>query len=123
MYHKLRAYLNCITLQVVKNLVLAGISVVIQDDEVISPYDLSADYFFSSEQCGQLVIPKCCITLYNIGIYFESLSQRAPIACTRVQDLNKYAEVAFETKPLYQLDDTFFKSFSVVLLSDCTEVS
>lgn len=87
-------------LEVSKNLVLAGISLVIQDSTVIESVDLSANFFFTLEDIG---------------------CNKAKIACERVQDLNQYASVTGEERSLSELDDSFFKSFSVVLLSDCSQ--
>lgn len=37
--------------------------------------------------------------------------------------MNQYASVTGEERSLSELDDSFFKSFSVVLLSDCSQVN
>ena len=40
----------------------------------------------------------------------------------RVQELNAFASVLAETKALEELPDAFFLGFSVILLTDCSEV-
>eukprot|EP01041_Mallomonas_annulata_P007354 gene7354-15011_t len=89
-----------LNLEVAKNLVLAGLNLVIQDSSNIFADDLSANFFFTNEDIG---------------------SKRADVACARIQDLNHYATVQSELRPLSELDDNFFNSFSVILLSDCLE--
>lgn len=43
-------------------------------------------------------------------------------ALPRLQALNKYVTVEAETTPLVQLSDEYFGQFSVILVSDCSEV-
>jgi ubiquitin-like 1-activating enzyme E1 A len=86
--------------EVVKNIVLAGISVVIQDSQLVQVEDLSANFFFTAE---------------DIGV------NRANAALARVQDLNGYTSVAAETRSVDDLPDDYFRQFSVVLTSEVTE--
>jgi hypothetical protein len=48
--------------------------------------------------------------------------QRAKVVQPRLQALNCYVTVDAEATPLSQLSDEFFSSFSVILVTDCSEV-
>ena len=53
-------------------------------------------------------------------MYYQKFAEAAQVG---IQSLNKFATVEIETRPLQELDDDFFRKFSVVLLSNCDDVS
>jgi len=87
--------------EVVKNIVLAGISVVIQDDKMVRYDDLASNFFLTPEDIG---CPRNGI---------EPLQ--------RIQDLNPLTKVAAEVRTVSELPDNYFHNFSVVVIS--SEVS
>ena len=93
--------LRGINVEVTKNVVLAGVNVVIQDSETVHARDLSSNFFLTSADVGATTVAA---------------------ALPRIQQLNTYASVTAETRPLHQLDDDYFRGFSVVVVHDCAEV-
>eukprot|EP00940_MAST-03C_sp_MAST-3C-sp2_P001442 g1442.t1 len=80
--------------EVCKNLVLAGISVTIQDDKRVTKEDLGgAQFFLKPEDLGK---------------------NRALASKVRVQELNPFVEVKCVAEPLSEKDASFFESFDVV---------
>ena len=86
--------LNC---EVVKNLVLAGINVMVQDDTNVDVTDLGSNYFIGTDDVGTNIASS---SLNNIKL------------------LNNNARVECETRPLKNLSDEWFHQFNVVVLSD-----
>ena len=86
--------------EVVKNIVLAGISVVIHDSGTVEAQDLASNFFFTAADVG---------------------TSRATAGVTRVQEMNPLTSVSAEMRPLSELEDIYFKDFSVVLLGNCSE--
>lgn len=86
--------------EVVKNIVLAGISIVLHDTENVNVQDLASNFFLSPEHIG---------------------SNRASAGLDRVKEMNPFTSVTAETRPISELDDSFFSQFSVIMLSDCVE--
>jgi ubiquitin-like 1-activating enzyme E1 A len=93
--------LSGLHIEVVKNIVLAGMHVVIQDSGVIHNRDLASNYF---------------VTAADVGL------NAAEASLPRIRQLNTFTTVEVETRPLSQLDDNFFRQFGVVLLNDIPEV-
>jgi ubiquitin-like 1-activating enzyme E1 A len=87
-------------IEVAKNIVLAGMSVTLQGSRDATYDDLSHNFFLSVDDVGK---PVALATL------------------PRVQQLNAFANVVAETTPLEKLPDSYFNSFSVILLTDCSE--
>lgn len=81
--------------EVVKNIVLAGVSVTIQDDRNVTPNDLAFNFFLSKD---------------NIG------SNIAKSALSRIKNLNNFATVKEETTSLSELSDEYFKQFPVIVI-------
>ena len=93
--------LRGINVEVAKNIILAGVNVVIQDAATVSVRDLSSNFFLTAADVGAPTVEA---------------------ALPRIQQLNTYASVTAETRPLHQLGDDFFRDFSVVVVHDCSEV-
>ncbi|KAJ1408675.1 hypothetical protein B484DRAFT_456255 [Ochromonadaceae sp. CCMP2298] len=87
-------------IEVAKNIVLAGMSVTLQGSRDATYDDLSHNFFLRVGDVGK---PVALATL------------------PRVQELNAFANVVAETTPLEKLPDSYFNSFSVILLTDCSE--
>lgn len=85
---------NC---EVIKNLVLAGINVMIQDDRNIEMMDYGSNYFIGMNDVGKNLASS---SLDNIKL------------------LNNNTRVECEIRPLKNLDDEWFSQFDVILLSD-----
>jgi len=89
--------------EVVKNIVLAGINVVLYDRGNVTPDDLASNFFLRPEDVG---------------------SPRVNAALARVQEYNPLTSVTAESRSLDELLENgavYFEDFSVVLLSDCSE--
>ena len=87
--------------EVVKNIVLAGVSVTIQDDKNVTANDLASNFFLSKDDIG---------------------SNIAKSALSRISNLNNFATVKEETKSLSELSDEYFKQFAVIMVcNDCDE--
>ena len=82
--------------EVVKNLVLAGVNVTIQDSNAVEIEDLGANCFLSADDVGK-----------NIALSCHS----------KIQVLNGFSNVGCETRHISSIEDAFFSSFNVVLLS------
>jgi ubiquitin-like 1-activating enzyme E1 A len=89
-----------IQVEAAKNLVLAGVSVVIYEPNAVQESDLSYNFFLSHSDIGQ-----------NI----------AQASAQRLQQLNPFSSVVVETKSVLQLEKSYFDQFSVVLAGDCRE--
>ena len=85
--------INC---EVTKNLILAGVNLTIQDDSLVDLPGLGSNYFVTKEDLGKNV---------------------AESSHSKIQNLNMYAKVDFETKPLKDIDDLYFKNFNVIIMS------
>jgi ubiquitin-like 1-activating enzyme E1 A len=89
--------------EVVKNIVLAGISVVLCDRGNVSSDDLASNFFLRPDDVGR---------------------PRVNAALTRVQEYNPLTSVTAESRSLDELLENgavYFEDFSVLLLSDCSE--
>jgi ubiquitin-like 1-activating enzyme E1 A len=86
--------------EVMKNIVLAGVNIVLQDDALVRAADLSTSFFLSQEDIGK---------------------NAAEAAYAKIQDLNKFASVGVETRPLDALDDKYFRDFKVIILGETLE--
>lgn len=90
-----------INAEVVKNIVLAGVCIVIQDSGIVQFSDLASNFFLTTEDVGKKITE-------------ASLS--------RIQALNSFAKVEVEVNSIDNLNDEYFKSFSVILCSEaCSE--
>jgi ubiquitin-like 1-activating enzyme E1 A len=87
--------LSGLNVEVVKNIVLAGMNVTIQDASVVRAEDLSFNFFLSLDEVGNSTIQA---------------------ALPRIQQLNTFTTVGVETRPLRDLDDAFFAPFTVILV-------
>jgi ubiquitin-like 1-activating enzyme E1 A len=92
--------LKGIQVEAAKNLVLAGVSVVIYEPMAVQASDLAYNFFLSQADVGQ-----------NI----------AQASATRLQQLNPFAGVLVETMPVLQLESGYFDQYSVVLAGDVRE--
>ena len=91
--------LRGVHVEVIKNLVLAGVNVTIQDDSTVQECDLGSNYFVSPKDVGQHI---------------------AACSHAKVQNLNNFTAVVCEERALRDIEDEFFKQFDVILLSsDC----
>ena len=119
--------LSGLHIEVVKNLVLAGMNITIQDSENVKIKDLAHNYFVSSSDVGLNVSRiqwfSCHINLQSeLFTYDDELAQNAAAALQNIQQLNTFTEVNIVTKGISELDEEFLQSFSVILLNDCDEV-
>ena len=80
--------------EVCKNLVLAGVSVTVQDAETVKEHHLGGAQFF--------------ITKKHLG------QNRAKASVSKIQELNPFVEVKYVEESLDELDETFFENFQVV---------
>ena len=94
--------LHGLNVEVVKNIVLAGMSVTIQDDTAVKMEDLSFNFFLAPEDIGKSTVEA---------------------AMPRIHQLNTYTTVGAETRSLKNLDASFFDPFTVVLMNakNCTQ--
>lgn len=74
-----------------------GVSVVIQDTRNVTDDDLSSNFFLNVNDVGKPM---------------------AAAALHRIQELNNYATVKVESRPLNDLNGNYFDQFNVILLSD-----
>ena len=88
--------LNGVHPEVVKNIVLAGVGVVLLDKRTVTMSDLAYNYFLTSGDVGK---------------------EAAQASSARIQELNSFAAVAVEERDLKELDDDYFQQFSEVLVS------
>ena len=72
-------------------------SIVIQDTRNVTDDDLSSNFFLNVNDVGKPM---------------------AAAALHRIQELNNYATVKVESRPLSELDENYFDQFNVILLSD-----
>ncbi|XP_063602052.1 ubiquitin-like modifier-activating enzyme 1 [Penaeus indicus] len=83
--------------EIAKNVILSGVkSVTLHDTKLATKYDLTTQYFLTSEDVGQ---------------------NRAIASQPRLAELNSYVHVYTNTEPL---TEEFIKGFSVVVLTDST---
>jgi len=92
--------MNKINVEVVKNIVLAGVNLTIQDSAIASIDDLALNFFLTVDDVGKLI---------------------GSSVLTRVKELNSFSSVEYESTPLDSLSDEYFSKFSVILMSGCTE--
>ena len=99
-------------------------NVVIQDSSLLEVADLSYAFCCNANQVGinvslfHIILHR--VELFTTCIYYQKFAEAAQVG---IQSLNKFATVEIETRPLQELDDDFFRKFSVVLLSNCDDVS
>ena len=74
-----------------------GVSIVIQDTRNVTDDDLSSNFFLNINDVGKPM---------------------AAAALHRIQELNNYATVKVESRPLNDLNGNYFDQFNVILLSD-----
>jgi hypothetical protein len=88
-------------IEVIKTIVLAGVSVCLQDSTAATEADLGTNYFISSTDIGR-----------NL----------AEASLPAVQDLNNFATITSTVIPIDELGDDFFAPYNVILLDDsCSE--
>ena len=88
--------LNGVHPEVVKNIVLAGVGVVLLDKRMVTLSDLAYNYFLTAGDVGR---------------------EAAQASSARIQELNSFATVTVEERDLNELDDDYFQQFSEVLVS------
>uniref|UniRef100_A0AAV1TGF1 Ubiquitin-like 1-activating enzyme E1A n=1 Tax=Peronospora matthiolae TaxID=2874970 RepID=A0AAV1TGF1_9STRA len=93
--HVLVSGLTTLGSELVKNLVLAGISVTLHDSQVVTQRAVESQFFLSEEDVGK---------------------NRAVACLPRVQELNPLVQVTIETKVINDLNDDYFKQFTAVCL-------
>eukprot|EP01040_Poterioochromonas_malhamensis_P006331 gene6331-6818_t len=93
--------LQNLNIEVVKNLVLAGVNVTIQDDHTIVEGDYTNNFFLTEEAIGKNVVEA---------------------AFANIKALNNYVQLEHNTQPLSQLSDDFFLQFQVIVLAGNDEV-
>eukprot|EP00668_Euglena_longa_P011556 GGOE01013963.1.p1 GENE.GGOE01013963.1~~GGOE01013963.1.p1 ORF type:complete len:311 (+),score=91.18 GGOE01013963.1:23-934(+) len=92
-------HLSGLAVEVVKNLVLAGIGAVhVLDGQVAQPTDLAVNFFLEASDLGQ---------------------NRATAACERIRSLNPLVEVTCEAGDASSKPDDFWAAFDVVCLTEC----
>ena len=99
--------LKGLNIEVVKNIVLAGMNVVLIDSSKVEITNLSCNFFLSVDDVGRPTADACL---------------------DRIQELNNFAKVSVESKELDSLADDFFEKFSVISMggaseSECLRVS
>ena len=82
--------------EVVKNLTLAGISVTVVDDAVVTAHDLSANFFLAESDIG---------------------ANRALASLPRIRELNKYVTIEGRTEALDLLSDDVVATHNVVIVT------
>jgi ubiquitin-like 1-activating enzyme E1 A len=88
-------------MELIKNIVLAGMSICVQDSGVVNIAELgSAGYFLDMDDIGK---------------------NRVAAALPRIQELNSFAKVTSETRPLEHLDLEFLRQFNVICLANASE--
>ncbi|CAI5742399.1 unnamed protein product [Hyaloperonospora brassicae] len=93
--HVLVSGLSVLGSELVKNLVLAGISVTLHDSQLVTQEVVASQFFLSETDVGK----------------------KRSVACLpRVQELNPLVQVRIETEALDDLNDGFFKQFTAVCL-------
>ena len=85
--------------EVVKNIVLAGVSITIQDSNDVDYNDLASNFFLSINDIGKKITSS---------------------ALPRIRSLNTFATVNEESKPLTELNDDFFNQFPVIMM--CNDI-
>lgn len=85
-----------------KNLVLAGVNVTIQDDHTIVEGDYTNNFFLTEEAIGKNVVEA---------------------AFANIKALNNYVQLEHNTQPLSQLSDDFFLQFQVIVVAGNDEVT
>mmetsp|Transcript_35171 Transcript_35171/g.43399 ORF Transcript_35171/g.43399 Transcript_35171/m.43399 type:complete len:334 (+) Transcript_35171:170-1171(+) len=81
------------TIELCKNLILAGISVTIQDSDTVKPEDLGTQFFLREEDIGK---------------------NKVEASQARMQELNPLVEVSILVKPLADLDGAIISKFDYV---------
>ncbi|KYQ94030.1 ubiquitin activating enzyme E1 [Tieghemostelium lacteum] len=85
-------------IEIVKDIVLAGVkSVTLYDDEIVKIEDLSSQFYFSDDQVGKLKRSDACIK--------------------KVVDLNSYVRISSHTG---ELTEDYLKQFQVIVLANQT---
>eukprot|EP00667_Euglena_gracilis_P014625 EG_transcript_15160 len=91
--------LGGLAVEVVKNLVLAGIGAVhVLDSHAAQPRDLAVNFFLEASDVGQ---------------------NRATASCERIRSLNPLVEVTCEAEDAAGKPDDFWGAFDVVCLTEC----
>jgi molybdopterin/thiamine biosynthesis adenylyltransferase len=88
--------LNGVHPEVVKNIVLAGVGVVLMDKRTVMASDLAYNFFLTAEDVGK-----------------EAAQASAP----RIQELNSFASVTVEGRDLREIDNDYLQQFTEVLVS------
>lgn len=90
-----------INMEALKNIVLAGMSVCVQDSGVVTAGDLaSGGFFLRADDVGKDMVDA---------------------ALARIQELNTFANVTGEKRPLRELDEAFYRGFNVISVADASE--
>jgi ubiquitin-like 1-activating enzyme E1 A len=88
-------------MEAIKNIVLAGMSVCVQDAGVVTPADLGCSGFFvGNDDVGKSIVE---------------------VATPRIQELNTFAQITSDNRPLELCDDAFFQQFNIVCLANASE--
>jgi ubiquitin-like 1-activating enzyme E1 A len=113
------AGLGTLGAEVVKNVVLAGMSVTIQDDRAASASDLGGQFFLTEADVGRNV------SFWQIALLNRDLTvctfvalQRATASLERVKDLNPLVRVDVRTQAVAQVDDADLAGHSLVIAAD-----
>ncbi len=88
-----------LTVQIAKNLILAGIKLSISDPSVVCPEDTAANFFVTAEDVGSRVSFFFHSSLPTLAL-FEYDLQRDSSSCPRIQELNPLSNVAVLEPPL-----------------------
>ena len=97
-------------------MLLAGINVALLDSAVVTPSDLSAQFFLRPEHVGMNVRP--LPTHPPIPSPTHLPTQRAEACLPGVQEMNPLASVECHTTHPSALPDSFFSAFDVIVASD-----
>ena len=89
--------LDGLHVELVKNIVLAGMHLTVHDSNVLLNDHLAYNFFATINDLGK-----------NI----------ATSALSKIQDLNSFSEINAETRHFDELDDQYFDKYRVILLSD-----
>jgi len=88
-------------MEALKNIVLAGMNVCVQDAGVVTPADLGCSGFFvGNEDVGKSMVE---------------------MATPRIQELNTFAQITSDNRPLELCDDAFFQQFNIICLANASE--
>lgn len=88
-------------IEIIKNIVLTGMNVTIQSSRNVTYDDLAYNFFVNENDINKP------LTTSSIN---------------KIQELNSYAKVTIENNSIDNLSDSFFESFNVILVTECSEL-